>query len=180
MADPVCDIKYNHSRVRTTDYISAIGDNVILLITEGQTYNDGKILEYNTQTNQVMERDRYMSPTKVCVVQAGHHTKYIVKCLIRTTVNWAKTTKWVVKIYNRAWNRSSTIDKNAEALTVTPDGKLLIVNDSRILEYSQDGTLIRELLDKYKFNKIQDITWSGGCLWVQEVNPCCIKIFATN
>ena len=67
-------------------------------------------------------------------------TKYIVRCY------QPQSDLWLVKIYNRDWNRISAIDGYAEALTVTPS-----VNDNRIHEYSQDGTLIRELLDKYKF-----------------------------
>ena len=153
--------------VGTIYYISAIRDNVILILEI-----DGRILEYNIETNQVIQRvSGVLNPWKVYVVQDGHDTKYIVK-----TFRY----KYILKIYNRAWNLISTIDMYTDVLTVTPGGKLLIVNDNRIHEYSQDGTYIRELLGKYKFNKIRDITMSGGCLWVLEVNPCCIKIFVAN
>ena len=87
--------------------------------------------------------------------------------------------KWGVKIYNNDWNLISTIDNNPGVLKVTPGGKLLIVNDNRFHEYRQDG-LIRELLDKYKFKNIRDITWSGGCLLVLDKTPYSIKIFVSN
>ena len=161
-------IKYKPEGVRTIDYISAIGDNVILISESGW---GGRILEYNTQTNQVIQRALGIrSPEKVNVIQDGHHT--IVKCIL--------SYKYVVKIYNRAWNLISTIDKNPEVLTVTPGGKLLLVNDNRIHEYSQEGRLFRELLDKHKFTKIQDITWSDRYFWVLENDPCCLKIFMSN
>ena len=172
-------IKYKPEGVITIDYIYAIGENVILISDGGSTGTDGRILQYNTETNKVIERVGVINyPRKVNVIQAGHHTKYIIKCL--TFVKWTQTIKWVVNIYNRAWNQISTIDINHVILTVTPGGKLLLVYNNRIHEYSQDGALIKGLLDKRKFNQIQDITWSGGCLWVLEGNPSCIKIFVSN
>ena len=171
-------IKDKPEGVRIIDYISAIGDNVIL-ISDCSMY--GSILEYNRESNHFIQRvTDVWNPGKVSVIQDGHHTKYIVNCFIRRTKNWAKTTKWVVNIYNRAWNLISTIDINTEALTVTPGGKLLLVNDNRIHEYSQDGRLIRKLLNEYKFNKIRDITWSGRYLFMLEKNPYSIKIFMSN
>ena len=166
-------MKYKPGGVGTINYISAIGDNV-MLISEYQW--DGGILEYNTETNQVIERvsGDIWNPGKVSVVQDGHHTKYVVKCYNM----WLAET--IVNIYNRAWNLISTMNINTDVLTVTPGGKLLIVYNNRIHEYSQDGRLIRKLLDKYKFNEIHDITWSGGCLWVLGVNPHSVKIFVSN
>ena len=163
-------IKYRPEGVITINYISAIGDSAILISGGGWGF---RILEFNTETNKVIERvSNLWYPVKVYVMQAGHHTKYIVKC--------TQSYEWGVKIYNRAWNLISTIDGYADALTVTPGGKLLLFNDNRIHEYSQEGTYIRGLLDKYKFKTIRDITWSGGCLWVLEGYPCCIKIFMSN
>ena len=167
-----CDVKHKPGGVRTIGHISGSGDNVIL-ISEGQW--DGRILEYNTETNQFIERvTDVWFPGRVNVAHAGYDTKYIVKC------NQPFSDESRVNIYNRDWNLISTIDKNADVLTVTPGGKLLIVYKNRIHEYSQDGTFIKGLLDKYKFKNIQDITWSGGCLWVLEANPCCIKVFVAN
>ena len=166
-------IKYRPEGVITIDYIYAIGDNVILISEGGLDGRlNGSILEYNTETNQVIERvSDIVYPKKVSVLQAGQHTKYIVKCY----KNGER-----VKVYNRAWNLLSTIDIYRVILTVTPGGKLLLAQFDRIHEYSQDGRFIKELLDKYKFNQIQDITWSGGCLWVLEGNPSCMKIFVSN
>ena len=160
---------YKPEGVGTINYISAIGDNVIL-ISEGGYY--GRILEYNTETNQVIHRvtNEWRIPGKVSVVQAGGDTKYIVKCL-------SSKMRWVVNIYNKDWNLISTIDIFADALTVTHGGKLLIAHNNRIHEYSQEGRFIRRQLDEYKFYNIQDMTYSGGCLWVLESMPTCIKIF---
>ena len=172
-----CNIKCKPWGVGTINYISAIGDNVIL-ISESRLEGwwDGRILEYELETNKVIERvsGDIWNPEKVIVVQAGHHTKYIVK--------WYNPLagERIVNIYDRAWNLISTIDQYPDVLTVTPGGKLLIVNDNRIHEYSQDGTFIKGLLDKYRFERIQDITWSGGCLWMLEENPYSIKIFISN
>ena len=163
-----CNIEYKPEGVRTISYISAIGDNVILI--SGCEW-DCRILEYNTETNQVIQRvSNTLCLGKVSVVQASDYTKYmyIVTCILSNLV---------VNIYNRHWNLISTIDMFPYALTVTPGGKLLLVRDNRIYEYSQDGRLIRELLDKYKFHNIKDMTYSGGCLWVLESKPHCIKIF---
>ena len=165
-------IKYKPEGVRTINYISAVGDNVIL-ISEYQW--NGRILEYNTETNQFIERvtDVWL-PGRVNVAHAGYDNKYIVKC------NQPFSDESRVNIYNRDWNLISTIDGYAVALTVTPGGKLLLACNNRIHEYSQDRRLIRELSDKYKFNNIQDITCDAGCLWMLEGNPCCIKIFVAN
>ena len=165
-------IKYRPEGVRTISYISAVGDSVILI---SEYHWDGRILEYNTETNKVTQRvTDVWYPGKVSVVQVGHDTKYIVECY--NPLSGARR----VNIYNRAWNLISTIDINNDVLTVTPGGKLLLVYDNRFHEYSQDGRYIKELLDKYKFKNIQDITWSGGCLWVLEKNPYSIKIFMSN
>ena len=166
-------IKYKPEGVITINYISAIGDNVILISDGGMVGWDGNILEYNTETNQVIQRVGVIwEPGKVSVVQAGQYTKYIARCI--------KSYKWVLSIYNIDWNQISTIDQYPDALTVTPGGKLLLVCDNRIHEYNQDGRLIRKLLNEYKFNKIRDITWSGRCLWVLESDPHSIKIFISN
>ena len=85
--------------------------------------------------------------------------------------------EWKVNIYNRTWTKISTIDTYTKALSVTPGGKLLLVCQNRIHEYSQEGRLVGRMLDKYKFNKIQDITYSSECLWVLEQQPHSIKIF---
>ena len=114
------------------------------------------------------------NPGKVSVVQDGHDTKYIVKCC------QAMSYLWLVKIYNKAWNLISTININPDALTVTPGGNLLLVYDNRIYEYNQDGTFIKGLLDKYKFNGIELITYVGGCLWALERFPYSFKIFVAN
>ena len=168
-----CNTEYKPEGVRTIHYISARGDNVIL-ISEGMLY--GRILEYNTETNKVIQRVTGVCfPGKVSVIQAGADTKYVFKhCK-------PSSDRKRVNIYNRDWNLLCTIDIYADVLTVTPGGKLLLVNDNRIHEYSQDGRLIRELLDKYKFNNIRGTTYSGGYLWVLEKNPdvtsSIIKIF---
>ena len=156
--------EYKPEGVGRIDYISARGDNVILMSEGGW---NGRISEYNTETNQVIHRvtNVWWYPGKVSVVQAGGDTKYVVKCY------QGVSSKWVGNIYNRDWNLISTTDIDPDVLTVTPGGKLLLVHDNRIHEYSQEGRLIRELLDKYKFNNIRDITYSGGCLWVLEKNP---------
>ena len=148
-------------------YITAIGDNVILTSEDGMY---GRISEYNTVTNQVIHRvtNLWWYPGKVSVVQAGGNTKYIVSFDQK------------YNIYNRDWNLISKIENNHEALTVTPGGKLLLVPGNRIHEYSQDGRFIRKLLDKYKFNRIYDITYSGECLWVLEGSQYCFKIFISN
>ena len=156
-------------RVETINYISAIGDNVIL-ITEG--WLPGRISEYNTETNKVIKIvSGIWNPGKVSVVQDGRDTKYIVKDY------QFDLEEWEVNIYNRTWTQISSIDTHTDALTVTPGGNLLLVCQNRILEYSQEGRFIRDLLDKYKFNNIRDITYSGECLWVLESEPHCIKIF---
>ena len=166
-------IKYKPGRGIRIDSISAIGDNVILISNGGLAGLDGRILDYDIETNKVIQRLSGIGyPEKISVVQAGHHTKYIVK--------WYNllSGERIVKIYNKDWNQISTININPDVLTVTPGGKLLLVNDNKIHEYSQDGTFIKGLLDKYKFKNIQDITWSGQCLWVLEAS--CIKIFVAN
>ena len=159
-----CNIEYKPEGVRTINYISATGDNVIL-ISEGGLY--GRILEYNITNKVIHTVKQSWFPGKVRVVQAGHDGKYIVKYYKYLS----DKLEHVVNIYNRDWNLISTIDNNPDVLTVTPGGKLLIVRNNRIHEYSQEGRLIRGLLDKYKFNEIQDITYSCGCLWVLEKNP---------
>ena len=164
-------IKYKPEGVGIIRCISAIGANVILITESGLP---GRILEYNTETNQVIERVSDVLMTgKVSVVQAGHGTKYVVKCEQYMSGSFVP----VVNIYNSDWNLISTIDNNNEALTVTPGGKLLLVCQNRIHDYSQDGRFIRELLDKYKFNNIQDMTYFGRDLWVLEREPHCIIIF---
>ena len=170
------NIEYKPEGVRTINYISAIGDNVILISEGGYPV---RILEYNTETNKVIQRVRFIGfPPRVNMVQAGGGTKYIVKYY------QGASSKWVGNIYNRDWNLISTTDIDPDVLTVTPGGKLLLVSDNRIQEYSQEGRFIRELLDKYKFSNIQDITCSGRCLWVLEKNPDVtsgiIKIFHTS
>ena len=159
-----CNIEYKPEGVSNISYISAIGDNVILITA---SMLPGRILEYITETNKVIHRvtNEWWYPSKVGVIQTGGDTKYIVKCY------QPHSRKSVVKIYNKDWNLISTIDNNPDVLNVTPGGKLLLVHDNRIHEYSQNGGLIREVLDKYKFNNIQDMTYSGGCLWVLEKNP---------
>ena len=170
-----CNIKYKPERVEKIDYMSAIGDNVILISQGG---SNGRILEYNIETKEAIKRvDGLMCLGKVSLVQAGHHTEYIVKYLY---VSSADRLKWGATVYNQEWNLISTIDIDADVLTVTPGGKLILVYNNRIHEYSQKGRFIRELLDKYKFTNIQDITFSGGCIWVLEGNPWCIKIFISN
>ena len=159
-------IKYKPEGVITINYISAVGDSVIL-ISEYQW--DARISEYNTETKEVIQRiTDVVLPGKVSVVQDGHDTKYIVK--------WYNPTSGerIVKIYDRDWNQIPTMNINTDVLTVTPGGKLLIAYN----EYSQDGRLITKLLDKYQFKTIQDIT-CDGCIWVLEMNPCCIKIFGS-
>ena len=100
-----------------------------------------------------------MVPEKVCVVQAGDETKYLVKCFF--------TGKWVVNIYNRTLSLITTKNNiSPDGLTVTPGGKLLLVHKNKFHEYCQDGRFIRELLNKYQFKNIRDITYSTGCLWV--------------
>ena len=137
-------IKYKPEGVITLDYISAVGDNVILISDGGLTWTDGRILEYNTETNQVIQRLSGIGyPRKVSVVQDGIDTKYIVKYVLSGL--------WAVNIHIRNWNQITAINMYADALTVTPGGKLLIVSDNRIHEYSQDGTFIKGLLDKYRF-----------------------------
>ena len=59
-------------RVETINYISAIGDNVIL-ITEG--WLPGRISEYYTETNKVIKR--VSGRWKVSVVQDGRDTNYV-------------------------------------------------------------------------------------------------------
>ena len=156
-----CYLEYKPEGATAIHYISAIGDNVIL-ITESML--PGRILEYNTETNQVIERvTDLLFPGKVGVIQAGGDTKYIVKCFKPNKENE------LLDIYNRTWGLISTIDICPDGLTVTPRGKLLIIYDDKIHECSQDGRFI--LLHKCKFNNIQDITYSGGFLWVLEKNP---------
>ena len=157
-------------RVEIMDYISAIGDNVILISEGGYP---GRILEYNTETNQVIERvNNVWFPGKVGLVQAGKNSKYFFKDY------QYDSGEWEVNIYDRTWTPISSMETHADALTVTPGGKLLLVYDNRIYEYSQEGRFIRrQIVDKYKFNNIRDITYSGGCLWVLEREPHCIKIF---
>ena len=160
------DITYKPEEIGEIDYISATRENVILITERG--YN-GRVLKYDTQTNKVEKIvGDIWSPGKVSVVQVGHDTKYIVKCL---------QSGQRVNIYNRFWSKTSTIDKNCDVLTVTPGGKLVLVYDNRIHEYSQDGRFIRKLLDKHKFKIIQDITCDGHYLFVLERNPYCIKVF---
>ena len=66
-------IKYKPEGVRRIDYISAIGDTDILISESGW---NGRILEYNTESNKVIERVGGMCDSdNVSVVQAGHHTK---------------------------------------------------------------------------------------------------------
>ena len=151
-------MEYKPEGIGTIRYKTGTGDNVIL-ISEGLL--NGTISEYNTETNKVIQRvtGKWWLPGYVSVVQAGGDTKYVVEFVQK------------YNIYNRDWNLISTIDNNPGVLTVTPGGKLLLVHDNRIHEYSQEGRLIRELLDKYKFKNIQDIAYSGGCLWVLEKNP---------
>ena len=169
-----CNINYTPWGVRTIGDLSAVEDNVILISEDGQ---DGRILEYNTETYHVIERVSGTAyPGKVSVLQDGQHTKYIVTSLSTST----SCSKWVVNIYNREWNLISTTNSYHDVLRVTPGGTLLFVYGNKIHEYSQDGSFIRELLDKYRFERIHDITWSGGCLWVLERYPCCIKIFMSN
>ena len=160
-----CNIEYKPEGVRTIKHVSATRNNNIL-ITEGGHY--GRISEYNTETNKVIHRVTAVNlPGKVNVLQDGHHTKYIVRCV--------QGLKWAVDIYNKDWNLISTIDNNPDELQVTPGGKLLLVYKNTIHEYSQDGRFIRELLHWFKC--ILNITYSGGCLWVLEGDPYCLKIF---
>ena len=152
-----CYHKNKPKNVGTIRYITAIGDNVIL-ISEG--FYPGRISEYNTGAKQVIQRvPGVWLPGKVIVVQTGGDTKYVVTCHQK------------YNIYNKDWNLISTIDPRPEALAATPGGKLLIVRDNRIHEYSQEGRFIREVLDEFKFNNILNITYSGGCLWILEYNP---------
>ena len=70
-------IKYKPEGVRTIYYISAIGDNVILITEKGY---HGRILEHNIESNKFIERVSDIRLTgNIYVVQAGHHTKYIVE-----------------------------------------------------------------------------------------------------
>ena len=72
-----CNIKYNPWEIEI-DYLFAIKYNVILISEGGR---DDRILEYNTETNQVIQRVSGKGyPGKVSVLQAGYDTKYIVKC----------------------------------------------------------------------------------------------------
>ena len=153
------NIEYKPEGVRTISYISAIGDNFIL-ISEGEW--NSRILEYNTGTKQVIQRvtSKLWSPGKVRLILAGDNIKYIVQYCQRVS------NKWVVIIYNRGWNLISTKDNDPDVLNVTPGGKLLLVHNNRIHEYSQEGWFISELLHRYWFNCILNITYSGGCLWV--------------
>ena len=164
---PGCNIIYKPEGVETLDYVTALGDNALLI--SGGGYHSYGILEYNTKTNQVIERLSGICNTgKVNVVQDDHHTKYIVNAIQK------------YNIYNREWNLISTIDIYHDVLTVTPGGKLLIAYNNRIHEYSQDGTYIRELLDRYKFKEIRDITCDGQYLWVLDKFSGCIKILVSN
>ena len=147
-------------------YISSIGDSVILI---SECMYDGRILEYNIETKKVIQRVADVFPGKVYIVEDD--TKYIVRCRQRLSSN--KT----VHIYNRAWNMITKIEKNPNVLTVTPGGCLLLVYHRRVYEYSQDGRMIRRLLNKYKFDEIKDIAYDGQCLWVLEREPHAIKIF---
>ena len=125
-------ITYNPEGIREIVYISTIGDNVIL-ITD-RRYN-GRISEYNMEKNMVTKRvTNGWYPGKVSVIQDGVDTKYILKC------------------YNPISH------KNPDVIIVTPGGKLFIVYKKRFHEHLQDGTFIRELLDKYQFKNVHDIT----------------------
>ena len=167
-----CNIKFSPRGVRRINDICAIGENVIMISEGGYP---GTILKYNTETNQFIQTVSDMCyPGKVSVVQAGQDTEYIVR--------WYKpfSVESRLNIYGRTWYLISTINIYHDSLTVTPGGKVLLVYDNRIHEYSQEGTFIKELLDKYQFTEIIDITWSGGCLWVLERDPYSIKIFMSN
>ena len=68
-------MKYKPGGVGRINYISAIGDNVILI---SQGVGCCRILEYNMKTKQVIERVTDVGyPGKVNVVPDGHHTKHI-------------------------------------------------------------------------------------------------------
>ena len=154
-----CNIEYKAKGVGTINNITATGENVVLI----SNVLNGTILEYNTETNKVIQRVTSLwLPGKVRVVQAGPDTKYIVKYFQK------------YNIYNKDWNLISEIDNNSEALTVTPGGKLLIAYSNRIYEYSHDGSFVRDLL-VYRFNETGDITYSGGFLWVLEKRPYVIS-----
>ena len=135
-----CYIEYKPEGVRAIKYILATGDNVLLISQGGWV---GKLSEYNTETNQAVKRVTDLwNPRKICVLQDGHHAKYIVK-LFKTFSGEMR-----VNIYTRDWNLISIIDMYPDALTVTSGGCLLLVHGNRIREYSQDGTYIRELTVK--------------------------------
>ena len=169
-------MKYRPEGVKEIDHMSVVGDNVIL-ISEVEWSHCGRILQYHRGTNQIMERVTGIAyPGKVSVVQDGQHTKYIVKC---SKSAWLYSGRQV-NIYNRTWNLISTIDINTHLLTVTPGGKLLLVNYNKIQEYNQDGTFIKGLLDKYRFKNIRDITCDGGYVCVFQSDPYSIKIFISN
>ena len=145
------------------NYLSVIEDSVMLISGVGQ------ISEYNSETNQIIERvTDILEAGKVCVERAGADSKFIVPC------------GKIVHIFNKSWDQLSTIDLDYDVLTVTPSRKLLVVHENRVHEYSQDGRLIRELLDRYKFDVIEDITYDGRCLWMLEGEPPAIKIFKSN
>ena len=80
-----CNTNYKPDRVRKIDYISAIGDNVVLITESGW---DGRILEYNT-----------------------------------------------------------TIEINTTGLSVTPAGKLLLVETNATHEYTQNEGFITEFMN---------------------------------
>ena len=145
------------------NHLSVFEDSVMLISGVGQ------ISEYNTETNQIRERvTDILEAGKVCVVRAGADSKFIVPC------------GKLVHIFNQSWNQLSRIDLDYDVLTVTPSSKLLVVLENRVHEYSQDGRMIRRLLDRYKFDVIEDITYDGWCLWMLEGEPPVIKIFKSN
>ena len=182
--DSGCNIEYKPERVGTIRYITAIGDNVILI--SGGEWN-GTISEYNTETNKVIQRvTGIKSPGKVIVAQTFFDQKYIIQC--HKSYNHVMTNQCtrtcILNIYNSDWCLISTLAMCSDLLTVTPAGKLLTVYNNRFHENSQDGKQPRELTGNYQLNHVKDISCVDvqhhcrACyLCILEIHPHCIKIF---
>ena len=177
-----CTMSWEPQGLKSIKHISAIRDNVILISEEGK---NGRILEYDMEAKSITQRvsDIWVAGN-IGVVQSDTDTKYIVGCYMYQGLD-----KYIpdieTKIYNKSWNLISTLDKNPginkmgdlQGLTVTHGGKVLIACGNTIHEYGLNGSYVKKMLDKDKLNHIQDITYSGGYLWVLEKDPFCIKIF---
>ena len=158
----------------TTDYITAIGDDNLLISEHNEP---GRIVQYRAGAEKISVKVSNISnPMKVHVACTQHGAKYLI--------NWGERESMTanVSIYNHEWKPITTIDllDSPMVLTVTSE-KVLIANHTTkaVYVYDMDGMYNSDII--CPIGKPSSMIYKEPYLTVLEENPSyCLKMFNLN